>query len=93
MAHLFPGADLFKELSEIYNLRSNAAHGNRSSNNEFQASAPRARELLAYAIYGVLDLASKGELGLDAAEGNLGHSVKTLVLARSLRPVVPTPPA
>jgi hypothetical protein len=75
------------ELIEIYGLRSRAAHGSASSKSKFRHMAPRARQLLANAIWAIAVRINDGSLDVSITKGDIGKAVKAFVFRRLSRAV------
>lgn len=73
------GDAIGKEISQLYRLRSSAAHGGKSDERKLKENAPRAREILASAIWAVVERVNDGRLDVAREKGNIGKAVKTFV--------------
>jgi hypothetical protein len=76
------GGGVSGELVEIYRLRSEAAHGSSTIERKFKELAPRARQLLAMALWAVAERINDGTLDVSATKGDVGKAVKAFVLKK-----------
>jgi hypothetical protein len=77
---------LYKDLGDIYGLRSKAAHGAASGEHKFRADAERARTLLGKAILSAVMLAESKQIDLHRSKRDIGDAVTAFVRARLTRP-------
>ncbi|HEX3694518.1 MAG TPA: hypothetical protein VH374_03925 [Polyangia bacterium] len=83
------GFSVADELVDIYRMRSQAAHGSGSSEHKFKETAPRARMLLAKAIWAIVRGINGGSVRVTDAKGDIGKAVKAHFLRMIARAVQP----
>src|SRR5262249_37484574 len=73
------GKSVDQELVEIYNFRSRAPHGSANIERKSKDIAPRARQLLAKAIWAIVERINDGSLDVSSSKGDVGKAVKAFV--------------
>lgn len=71
--------DVHQELKRLYGLRSKAAHSGASEDFKFTENAPRARQLLAQALYRVAILINGNMLKFEKPDASVGQAVEKWV--------------
>lgn len=72
--------DVHQELKSLYGLRSKAAHSGASEDSKFTENAPRARQLLAQALYRIAILINGNVLKFEKSDASVGYLLEPLTV-------------